>query len=198
MKKIKCLLLVLVCCFVSPLTAKADCDNQRMAELNKIAGNVQISYSYEVDENNIPVLTTNITNVTEDIYVIDMFGNVYRDFDNIASPNISYIYIYSNDPNCGGQLLKKGLNYPMYNVYHNLDICNNNSSPMCEIWRDTTVYSEEVFREYVKGESTKESQQLSEEQQSETNDFNIYMIMAIIVLLIIVFFVIMLVKKRKE
>ena len=65
------------CLFLFPSISYAECDYQRTSELNKIASNVQFSYSYDVGDNNIPNIYLNISNITSDIYV-EHFGDIYN------------------------------------------------------------------------------------------------------------------------
>lgn len=191
MKRIYCFIFILLCVFVSPLTAKAQCDDQRMAELNKIAGNVQVSYNYELDETGEPSFTVYLTNVTPDIYVVDMFGNEYREFENIVSPDALYLYVHSNDPNCGDELSRITVKLPNYNTYSKLSECVGNTNLLCNIWQDTSEYSEDVFKNLLKTNNTV-SNKITEDK--EENGFDITPIIittvVIIAVVIIVYFLI--------
>ena len=134
--------------FIFPLNSRAECDYRKMAELNRIAGNVQFNYSYDVKDG-VPDGHITISNVVPGIYVVDMFGNVYREFDNVAPSAALYFYIYSDDSECG-QLLQKSFKAPVYNIYYDLNECANNLNSLCDVWHDTTGYDEETFKKMVK------------------------------------------------
>ena len=67
----------LVCLFLFPFTVHAECDYQRMAELSKIASNVQINFVYDVGEAGNPFFKVILSNLTSDIYVTDNNENVF-------------------------------------------------------------------------------------------------------------------------
>ena len=88
----KYLTVLFVFLFIFPLNSKAECDYKRMAELNKIASNVQVVYNYDVGQDGVPVFKLNIGNITNDIYVEDNYGGIYeKNTENIVlDMNVKY------------------------------------------------------------------------------------------------------------
>ena len=147
---IRYLLFFAVCVFFSPIVASAECDYSRMAELNKIASNVQFSYSYEIDDKGIPRFSVNISNIINDIYILDEYGNTFNS-DTVKQysfkNSVNYL-IYSNDVNCKNEkLLNKTVTFPNYNIYSKLKECQENSGfELCSNWlSNSSIYSENDF-----------------------------------------------------
>ena len=150
---VRYLLVFVFCLFVSPFTIHAACDYQRMAELSKVASNVQVGYAYEVKDN-IPVFYLNVSNVTNDIYMVDNFGNVYRqNAEGIQIfPGVNVTFnIYSNDSNCpGDKLLTKYLNLPFYNKYSSYPECASYKDySACQIWTSNAPVTDGEFYEQI-------------------------------------------------
>ena len=199
---VKCFLVFVFCMFVSPLITKASCDYQRKAELSKIASNVQVNYSYEV-ENEYPVMNIILNNITDDIYVEDNYGNVFTNSENILTytlgANIDFI-IYSKDNNCYSEkLLTKYVKTPYYNVYYSDAICNDNSNKLCGMWVDTSDMSYADFVSNVSSfEKTKKNSTIIE---NKTKKFDILFFAKIgtVVIAILIFVCILnILRKRRS
>ena len=129
MKRLKYLICFMVCVFACPLISNAECSYERQAELSRIASNVQFSYTYEMTEN-YPRFTVSVTNITNDIYVIDDYGVIIsgategnRTYQ--GSNNIEFV-IYSNDSSCRGEkLLTQYVSFPTYNKFYNTNKIRN-------------------------------------------------------------------------
>lgn len=136
---VKYFLCLLFCLFVCPLITHAACDYQRMAELSKIASNVQFSYSYEVVDG-YPQFIANISNITSDIYLEDNYGNIINSNNEIqfsvTGSDLLKYNIYSKDNSCYGELLTtKYLSLPIYNYYSEDSLCQKNlNSKYCQKW----------------------------------------------------------------
>lgn len=179
------LLFLLICIFMSPLIVNADCDYQRISDLKKIASNVQLYYSYDLDTEGRPIFSVNVTNVTSDIYVVDMFGNEYRNFENNVPLNSIYYYIYSNDPNCPKLLLEKYFKLPYYNDFSTLDECKNNNSLLCDVWFDSSQYDVDTFRKLLnKNDDVRNNNSFLEDEEHYEM---LYMLLVPIFLLILTF-----------
>lgn len=197
MKKVR-YLAFMICIFAFPMLVKADCDNQRIAELNKIAGNVQISYTYEI-ENNEPSFYLNISNVLGDIYLKDNYGNLYyNDMEKIeyAPKTIITYTIYSNDINCRDikllSIYSKKINY---NKYYNSEVCKNNVSKFCDLWVDNDELSYIDFLNKVS--ETKVINNSGTTNKKTNNDYIIYIIISIVILFLFITFIYKLRKGKK-
>lgn len=137
--------------FMFPLVSNAECSYERQAELSKIASNVGFSYTYEVDKQNTPQITAVINNITDDIYIEDGDGNVFRGQGEktrkCANDETIMFRIYSNDLNCKGELiLTKYLNIPYFNEYSNYPACvEHGEYSLCTPWANTKSISREDF-----------------------------------------------------
>lgn len=158
--------------FIFPLGAQADCSYERQAELSRVASNVQFSYSYEMVDKN-PIFTVNITNITNDIYIVDNYGRSYR---GEGEKNAIYqsgdeitFTIFSNDSNCGNySILKQYLTIPNYNSYSLDPICKEIPNfKYCSMWLDNEGINYDTFAseaDKYKAEKNANNNEENEEQ----------------------------------
>ncbi len=157
-KKIKYLVWMTVCMCVVPLTTHAQCDYQRLAELSRIASNVQFNYTYDVSQG--LSFTLYITNLTNDIYIVDDYGNR---FSGAGEKSLEYnatkvpgfmagdqvgFEIFSNDSNCSGEsIITKYITFPKLNPYIYMDECKQYPNfKYCQMWVDASYLSYEEFK----------------------------------------------------
>lgn len=195
--KSKILFFLLFGVLLIPFNIRAECDYQRKAELMKLASNVKISYNYVLNEQKRPVFTTHLTNVSSDIYVVDMFGVEYRDFVVSLPETVARVHIYSNDVNCPEKLLSLTLNVPSYNIYSELPECAHNSNTLCDMWLDTSSYSEEEFKKIVTKNAFNSSEEIISESDNDYNYIYIYLFIAGGVIVISFAIVILFVRRKK-
>ncbi|MBR2833398.1 MAG: hypothetical protein IKE75_03085 [Bacilli bacterium] len=148
-------LLFIICLYVFiPFGVKADCDYSRTAELSKIAGNVQFSYGYDVNNAGTPDFSVYVTNITNDIYVRDnttgvvSSGNEFVFQYDFSGKVITYD-IYSNDVNCPNQKLHTvSVSLPYYNLFTNMEQCDYYPDfKYCQKWFNTVNLTHEKFNE---------------------------------------------------
>lgn len=145
------LFLIIVCLF--PNVVHADCSYERMAELSRIASNVQFSYDYEIEKNidTRAVFYVDVSNITSDIYIEDEYKNKVFNSGRINqkyfSEQTAVYHIYSNDASCKNELLlTKYLSFPIFNPYSQKEACQKNPSfKLCAVWMDTSMYHQEDF-----------------------------------------------------
>lgn len=163
-------------CFL-PISAHAECSSERIAELNKIANNVNLNYTYEFDktdpddENKTTNLgakfSVHISNLTNDIYIQNMTNEgTYVGAGETTDPTIfnsgeSVTYtIYSNDASCKGQsLTSKYITFPKFNEYSSTEECEQYPKfKYCKMWLDTSGLDEDGFQKalekYKNGDET--------------------------------------------
>ncbi len=125
---------------------QAECDYTRQAELSRIAGNVQFSYTYEANEVGNPEFTVIISNLTNDIYIKDNENDAI--ISGIGDKRLSYsngssieFEIYSNDSNCAGEMiLSKQINLPHYNFYSQSEECQDYPEfAYCQMWMNSDI-----------------------------------------------------------
>ncbi len=151
MKYVKYCIVFIIGMIILPFITHAECDYQRKAELSRIAGNVKLAYEYDVTKaQKFSVLITNITN---DIYLVDSLGTTFS-----GSSEMSHRYdsgqtirytIYSNDVNCKGEeLLTQYISLPYYNKYHDYGSCiGNEDHEYCKMWSNTSSIPREQFEQ---------------------------------------------------
>ena len=200
-KQIKYVIFALICMCVTPLITHAECDYQRLAELSRLASNVQLSYTYS-EENGFQITMTNLTN---DLYATNIYGQridggAERVFESVSG---SYNYdIYSNDSNCPGEfLLRKSINLPVRNSYSYYDECKQYPNfKYCQMWSNISVTHEQFMEELeqYKGNVEEMKDQLTTEKISifdtllevlGANWFMFVFLGVVVLLTLIIFFV---------
>lgn len=153
MKKI---ILFVICFFANMLLVNASCDYTRVANLKKIASNVNITYDYKIVDNKAYFDIT-FANLKNDIYIYDSFhekayfndGEVtIRDFES----GISYrFFIKSNDSSCKDDILfTKYVNLPKYNMYYGDPLCEGiEDYTLCQRWGSYYVSSYAEYKEQI-------------------------------------------------
>ena len=139
--------------FIFPLNSHAECSYEREAELSRIAANIGFSYTYDFEEV-LPIFTVNITNMTDDVYIVDSEQGVFRGageksqkYNNGTSIRFD---IYSNDSSCRGQkILTKYVNLPAYNHYRDSDECQEYPDfEYCQLWATSAINGEQFLQEF--------------------------------------------------
>lgn len=200
-KQIKYVIFALICMCVTPLITHAECDYQRLAELSRLASNVQLSYTYS-EESGFQITMTNLTN---DLYATNIYGQringgAERVFEAVSG---SYNYdIYSNDSNCPGEfLLRKSINLPVRNSYSYYDECKQYPNfKYCQMWSNISVTHEQFMEELeqYKGNVQEMKDQLTTEKVSifdtllevlGANWFMFVFLGVVVLLTLIIFFV---------
>ena len=200
-KQIKYIIFALICMCVTPLITHAECDYQRLAELSRLASNVQLSYTYS-EESGFQITMTNLTN---DLYATNIYGQridggAERVFEAVSG---SYNYdIYSNDSNCPGEfLLRKSINLPVRNSYSYYDECKQYPNfKYCQMWSNISVTHEQFMEELeqYKGNVEEMKDQLTTEKVSifdallevlGANWFMFVFLGVVVLLTLIIFFV---------
>ena len=180
-KKIKYVFFAVICMCVTPLVTHAECDYQRQAELSRLASNVQMSYTYDVA--NGVNFTLYMTNLTNDVYIVDEFGNTFSGVGEksmlYSSSNVSGFQqgkqvgfeIYSNDNNCKDYLImNKYINFPKFNAYSTLDECKQHPNfKYCQMWVDTSSITYDQFIDEL-NKSTSSSQTVEAEAEENIWD----------------------------
>ena len=200
--RVKIIAVFLLLLFIFPNNIKAECDNMRLSDLSSIAGNVRLSTTYRLVDN-YPIFTVEISNITDDIYLVDNKGTVFtktsnvKDYYHFQSP--SYV-IYSNDPNCYGfKLLERNISIPHYNTYSLLDVCKNNpGDSLCSLWGYSGFETEEEFLEAFSKEHSSSSIINDEEAEQATFSFNVYLIAIVAIILTLGILMLFVVRRKKK
>lgn len=202
MRKVKLFIVFVFCLFSFPLSYRAKCDYHRMSELNKMAGNVRISYTYEPKDDGL-LYTVYLNNLVNDIYIIDDEGNIIsgvgeRTFNYTYGGKIKYV-IYSADPNCyGNELTTRYFKLPSYNKYYNRPECVKNPDfKFCDLWGVTATSDGEFNGEYEQYINSKGSSSAIEEDDDFSFNYLYLFVLIVVVILAGVFMIIFVSKKKK-
>lgn len=209
--KLKYVLIALIIWLIPNISqVQADCSYERIAELSRIASNVQLSYTYEIGES--ARFDVTLTNLTNDIYVMDEEENVVSgageqtlSYDH--GQDIKYTF-YANDSNCyGEELLTQYITLPNFNEYSNYAGCTHYPQfKYCQLWANTEDITSEQFysqlQSYAAGEDatveTVETQETSLwEAIKNVVDENLVMIIMCLVAIIILVTYVVIKKIRK-
>lgn len=129
----------------------AACDNSKIARLRKIAGNINLSYSYIVN-NNIADFTVTVNNLFTGMYMIDSktgltyYGN---DSGEVIIPGYRFINsgkytIYSSE--CNIKLNTKYYKMPVYNIYYGDKACKGMENYyLCQRWQEVNLSHDEFL-----------------------------------------------------
>lgn len=219
-KQMKYGLFILICMCIFPLTSHAECDYQRIAELSRLASNVQINYTYDVSDN--VSFNLYVMNLTDDIYVVDSYGNYFAgngEMNFTYSPltiagfssgtTVKY-QIYSNDNNCKNELLlAKSITFPYYNPLSSTSECRSNPNfKYCQLWTNTNGISSSQFDEELnKYNEEKQNTTINENEQTLLSQILILFenpfvrgtgIFLIIIILVTIIFKVILDKKSEN
>lgn len=198
-------LILIFCIFIFPSLVHAECSFERGAELSRIASNVQLSYNYKLEYG--LEYDVHITNLTNDVYAMDNFGNVFTGNGDITKhyshdENVSfysgdtiYYNIYSNDDNCKGEyLMKKYITLNDYNEYSTSPECLKYPDfKYCQKWISMAGIDTTLFQQELKKYSSSISNKSNDNFESSADVFNfinsnVIIAVSIIVLVIGVYF----------
>lgn len=136
----KLLFLLLLCIPIKYIDAK--CLYSDLAELKKIASNVNESYEYKIIDNKAYFDVT-LTNLTDDIYFVDTTNNkVYKNnnseitLKNYRSGQTIVYNFYSSNLDCQDTVLYTiRIVLPQYNIFYNDPICvGAKEYSLCQRW----------------------------------------------------------------
>lgn len=217
-KKILVVVLLLVILFKTNTVNAiviSSCKTTTLSNLKSIANNINLSYTYEIKNNNAYFKVT-INNLINDIYIVDSLGNkyIYNNSNNGEITTKEYynvekikFYIYSNVNDCMNDLLlTKYINLPIYNIYFNDPLCNGiENYKLCQKWYNQTLSYEEFVYEINKYKSIDEIDTTKEINRKDVEGlfdimFNIYIKYYYIILpiLIVSCLIIMYIKNKKN
>lgn len=156
MKKIS-LIIVFVLAYITCIeNTNASCNYTRLSNLKKIASNVDISYTYKINDNKATFDIT-IANMTKDIYLYDSYNDkkyvqtgefVINDFKDGTKYRF---FIKSNDNDCKDEvLITKYITLPKYNQYYGDPICKGiENYTLCQKWGTFNVTSYKEYKEKI-------------------------------------------------
>lgn len=179
MKKIKIVLLILTMFLLTKYKVNAlnygGCNYTVVANLKSLINNINISYLYEIRDNDA-YFSIVLNNIPQDVYFVDSITQkkyTYNDTDNGEITIGEYNNIkngqfrfYVNNNICNG--IKLGIKYysfPIYNKRYQSEICKDISNhSLCKRW---------ISREYSDNEFEKEINDYKNNFEEEKEEKNI-------------------------
>lgn len=141
MKKVKFISFIFICFFGFIFKVNASCSYTRLANLKKLAANVNVTYTYKI-ENNVASFDIRFANLTNDIYLYDSSNNkkyVINGETTLKNFKDGFKYrffIKSNDSNCKDEVLStKYVSLPKYNIFYGDKACEGiEDYVLCQKW----------------------------------------------------------------
>ena len=194
---------MLLCFF--PMIARAECDQQRLTDLSRIASNVKLSSNY-----NGEAFIITMSNLTSDLYTVDIYGDSFyggedKQFE-FYSDSVAF-NIYSNDPNCPGLLLtSKTITLPTFNIYSENAECEKYPDfKYCNKWGNYAITDEQFesalnsYKSMINSKVTSgdDNYFLFQYVLTTVKD-NVVLLFVVIIIIIILFVYLIFRKKRKK
>lgn len=158
MKRFYALIVIIISFMFIPSSVNASfCDYTELARLKNIANNINMSYHY-VEQNEDVIFNITFSNLKEGIKIIDLTNNLIYRYDvnsplelnlNGYSDGKTYQFdIYAESTNCeNGKLLSLYANLPFYNKYYTNPICDGiESYTLCQKWYQHGFSNEEFIK----------------------------------------------------
>lgn len=214
----RCILFLLAILVLFPFKVSAQCSTERIAELSKIAENINLSYTYEVGEEDAEFKVT-VSNLTNDVYLVSneeeitVSGINEKTIDKkFPSGTTLNFVVFSNDKNCKNEALtNKYITLPYYNLYSNYGMCKEYPEhEYCKRWYDSSKISRSEFERALADYSDKlmDDEEKVKETKEKTfldmleeiwNNYNIFIIISLgLILVIVVIIIIKVIKNRKS
>lgn len=175
MKRVMCLFFLL---FLIPIyRIEAKCMYSDLAEMKKIASNINYSYEYKIVGNDA-FFDVTLVNLTKDIYFTDSVTNkTYKNksgeyvLKNYQSGDTIIYNFYSNDADCLGTILYTiRIVLPKYNQYYNNPICTGvEEYSLCQRWSSHNL-SYDKFLEKVNQYKSEKIEEMKKNKKEVDND----------------------------
>ena len=199
MKRIKILLILIV---LLPVKLMAqECTDKQLVNLKKIASNINYSYEYYLDSNNMYFDIT-IANVYDDIYILDVQTNkkyTAKEFVIKRKNDAQTIKFEVYSKSCNALLTTKTMLLPAYNKYYGSSYCEGISEyKYCSKWNKYN-FTEEQF-EKLTSEYKKEvlNPTIKEEVINYKTEIRGVYVFIFLTLLILIMILIAIFKKKHE
>lgn len=212
-------ILLVIALFILPINilglTYGGCDYSSVSRLKSLVTNINISYSYRIENNNAYFDIT-LNNITPEMYFYDVANKknyYYADTNNgeitihnyIGNGKTGTYKFYSAKKECYGiSLGSKYYKLPNYNIYYGSELCKSASNyNLCQKWA-TVNYSYEELESLIYEYKNKNNKQNIIDNSykkgflSKLVDFYINYYYYLLIGIIVIFGVIIIVKKRKD
>ncbi|MFV0250358.1 MAG: hypothetical protein ACK5HP_04945 [Bacilli bacterium] len=145
-------IILLFLILVIPINIKAAvCSNNDKVRLASLASNVEFSYNYE-EQNDDVIFSITINNIHEDLIIKDVKHNKIYNYQGNEiilynfEDGLSYAFEFYSEYNfCGGiKINNKYVNLPSFNKYYNDSVCIGiENYKYCKKWQKITLNYEE-------------------------------------------------------
>lgn len=157
MKKKSMYLIFLISLLIFIPKVKATCSYSRLSDLKKLASNVNVTYTYTINDNKA-TFDIKFANLTNDIYLYDSLNDKkYNQVGEIVLKNYSdgikyRFFIKSNDNDCKDEvLMTKYVTLPKYNIYYGNSLCEGiEDYALCQRWGSFSVNNYEEYETQIK------------------------------------------------
>lgn len=214
MRKLKCLLFVLLLFLTINVKATSDCDVKELSRLKELAKKVEFDYDYKMKEGQA-VFSINAVNLNSELKVLiieDYYNGKYKEFKDSATHTATLndfeegkrvnVTIKAFVPNwCSGETLTtKSVKLPYYNYYYDEDKCKGNEDfKYCKLLVDKKLTQDEFNKQFDLYLNNSGKNKGSNNNEAKDNTM-LYMIIAgsILVVVLITFVVMSIYKRRKK
>lgn len=156
----KRILLIICIFFLTPKVvfarSKTSCDYTLLANLKKLASNINVTYTYYIKDNEAYFDIT-LTNLQENIYFTDNYNRTYYYSNTLGgvitipgykSGKVTFTF-YSNDSECLNEKLSvKYANLPYYNSFYNYEECKGiEEFSLCQKWTENNYGYDEFIQQ---------------------------------------------------
>ena len=199
MKRIKILLILIV---LLPVKLMAqECTDKQLVNLKKIASNINYSYEYYLDSNNMYFDIT-IANVYENIYILDTQTNkkyTAKEFTIKRKKDAQTVKFEVYSKTCNTLLTTKTILLPAYNKYYGSSYCEGISEyKYCSKWNKYNFTEEEFAKltsEYKKEVSNPTTKDEVITYKTEIRGFYVFIFLTLLILIMVL---IATFKKKRE
>lgn len=218
MKKIKLIFLIILLFILNICVIQAKCNNSYLSDLRSLATNINFSYDYYI-ENDEVLFNVTINNIVPNMYIIDGENNLKYTYDNTNNGEITLsgykdlnklsYSVYAVGEDCDGKkLITKNILLPNYNKYYNTDVCRGiEEFAMCNKWTKQVISYNTLIEQtdkYRKSLETKDDTKNSEINVKEDfidkviNYYAKYYYIALIVIIVLCLVVILYQNKKNR
>lgn len=185
MKRYLTLLSVTILLMILPIKVSAAglCENKVLSDYKSLASNINIYYTYSMQDGK-PVFDITLSNIYEDIYIVDTTRNKtykYKDFTSdyelilkgYTDNQTVKFQIYTSTKGCYGQLLStRYVPLPNYNEYAKDKICvGAEEYSLCQKWGAMSLSYDEFVSKVEKYKESKNKPPVEEKEENKILTF---------------------------